>query len=108
MLRTILLAAFTLLSIRGVCQNNKWSFPLHGECSRDYWIDYMVDHDTTSSVRDTRCGALTYDGHKGTDILVRNFKAMDSAVGVYAVADGKVLRVKDGEFDRQKDWSVSG
>jgi hypothetical protein len=68
----------------------------------------MVDHDTSSGVRDARCGQLTYDGHNGTDILLRNFKAMDSAVGVYAVADGKVLRIKDGAFDRQKDQSVSG
>jgi hypothetical protein len=102
--RTILLLLLSLLSIRSLSQPVSFSFPLRGECSVDYWIDYLVDHDPSPKVRDARCGQLTYDGHKGTDIMLRSFSAMDSGVGVYAMADGVVWKVKDGAFDREKKW----
>lgn len=106
MIKTILLTVLVLLGLHGMSQTTRFSFPLHGECSVDYWIDYMVDHDASAGVRDAKCGGLTYDGHRGTDILLRDFAAMDKGVGVYAVGDGRVISAKDGRFDREKKWGV--
>ena len=45
---------------------------------------------------DFRCGGLSYDGHKGTDIALRNAAAMAKGVAVLAAADGIVQGVRDG------------
>lgn len=42
---------------------------------------------------------LTYDGHKGVDIALRDLKAMEEGVDVLAAAPGKVLRTRDGMAD---------
>jgi len=46
---------------------------------------------------DYRCGNLTYDGHTGSDFRAR--PGVDVPVSV--VADGRVLRTRDGEPDRR-------
>lgn len=43
---------------------------------------------------------FTYDGHRGTDIMVYNFRMMDQGVPVLAAASGLVTRVVSDEFDR--------
>ena len=47
-----------------------------------------------------------YDEHRGTDFaLAGGFLAMDEGVGVLAAADGTVIRVVDGNYDRCRlDW----
>ena len=45
------------------------------------------------------CGAPGYRGHTGTDIYV-SWDQMDSGVDVIAAADGEVLWVFDGKYDR--------
>ncbi|HXS36568.1 MAG TPA: M23 family metallopeptidase [Flavipsychrobacter sp.] len=78
--------------------------PLHGVQGKDYFVDYYVDHDSTTDIRDPFCGTKTYNGHTGTDFLIRGFKAMDSGVYVYAIADGVVFETKDSMYDRSKHW----
>jgi peptidase M23-like protein len=62
--------------------------------------------------RDYNCGAKYYSGHRGTDILLRNFRVQDSGVTVVAAAAGRVMLTHDGEPDRnsvqngQNDWNV--
>ena len=92
--------------MRGISfgQDVKFALPLHGTAGKDFWIDYYVDHDTSTGVRDAHCGTKTYDGHRGTDFLIRSFKTMDSGVYVYAMADGIVYETRDGNFDREKKW----
>lgn len=46
------------------------------------------------------CRAPGYNGHEGTDILLRPANRMDKGVNVYAAAAGKVLWAFDGKFDR--------
>lgn len=55
----------------------------------------FVDHDPGPGVADWRCGRLTYDGHKGTDIRVPDGTAMARGIQVLAAAPGKVLRLRD-------------
>src|SRR5215475_8889255 len=59
----------------------------------------FVDEDPGPGVADYRCGALTYDGHKGTDIRVPDGVAMAKGIAVLAAAPGKVLRLRDGMED---------
>jgi murein DD-endopeptidase MepM/ murein hydrolase activator NlpD len=62
--------------------------------------------------RDYNCGGKYYPGHRGTDILLRNFRVQDSGVTVVAAAAGQVSLVHDGEPDRNAvqnsttDWNV--
>src|SRR5688500_13127263 len=62
--------------------------------------------------RDYNCGGKYYPRHRGTDILLRNFRVQDSGVTVVAAAAGQVSAVHDGEPDRNatqdsdSDWNV--
>lgn len=60
-----------------------------------------VDHDgRTGAVTDAACGARSYDGHKGTDIAVRDWGVAQAGVAILAPAAGNVLGVRDGETDQ--------
>ena len=50
------------------------------------------------------CSAPGYTGHQGTDISI-SWDQMDAGVPVYAAADGLVLWVFDGKYDRCPDPS---
>jgi hypothetical protein len=55
----------------------------------------FVDQDTGPGYQDYRCGRLTYDDHKGTDIRVPDGAALARGIQVLAAAPGKVLRLRD-------------
>jgi hypothetical protein len=59
----------------------------------------FVDEDPGPDAKDWRCGRLTYDGHKGTDIRVPDGVAMAKGIQVLAAAPGTVLRLRDGMDD---------
>ncbi|MGH6930677.1 MAG: M23 family metallopeptidase, partial [Dongiaceae bacterium] len=59
----------------------------------------FVDQDPGPEAKDWRCGRLTYDDHKGTDIRVPDGAAMARGVQVLAAAPGTVLRLRDGMDD---------
>jgi murein DD-endopeptidase MepM/ murein hydrolase activator NlpD len=67
---------------------------------RDCWVQKLVDVDPGPARRDFRCGTLTTDGHDGIDFRLPSHAAMTRGVAVRAAADGRVLRVRDGEPDR--------
>ena len=62
-------------------------------------VQNYVDEDPSSAAHDFSCGGLTYDGHKGTDIRLRDLAAMRVGVSVLAAADGTVKAVRDGMAD---------
>lgn len=62
---------------------------------KDCWIVNYVDQDKSAAARDFQCGHLTYDGHDGTDIAVRDFAATQKGMDVRAALDGKVVRVRN-------------
>ena len=60
----------------------------------------ICDLDPSSQTKDFHCGKSTYDGHKGTDFRITNAKAYHQGIDVIAVADGTVLRARDGIRDK--------
>jgi len=67
-----------------------------------------VDQAGDGGRRDYACGAKTYDGHRGTDLLLKNFTVQDSGVGVAAAAAGRVTHVEDGFADRSTTAGLGG
>ena len=73
--------------------------PIACEIGRTCLIQNHVDHDRSGGASDYQCGALTYDGHNGTDFRVPTLAMQRGGVNVLAVADGQVLRTRDGVAD---------
>lgn len=79
------------------------SLPVDCTLGRNCFIQQYVDRDPGPGAFDYTCGRLSYDGHKGTDIRLRNLKAMRTGVKVLAAAGGAVKSVRDGMEDRHVD-----
>ncbi len=94
----ILVASVTVLN----AQTLRFSLPIDGVVNENVIIVNHVDHDSSQGIKDFRCGVYTYDGHDGTDFVLKSFKQMDDGVAVLAAADGVVLEVVDSLFDRNK------
>lgn len=74
--------------------------PINCKPGQDCWVVRYVDHDPGPGAKDYACGAMTGNGHKGTDFAIRDLAAMSAGVLVRAVAAGRVLAVRDGMEDR--------
>ena len=77
----------------------KLSLPLDCRVGVDCWIAAHVDLDPGGGVADYACGHLSYNGHKGTDIAIRDLGAMAEGVAVLAAAPGIVSNWRDGMED---------
>jgi hypothetical protein len=75
------------------------SLPLACTPGQSCWVVNYVDHEPGADFRDFHCGALGYDGHRGTDFALRDEAAMRSGVAVVAAAPGTVRGVRDGMPD---------
>jgi len=75
------------------------ALPIDCEVGQDCWLVNVVDLDPGRGVLDHACTSFTYDGHKGTDIAIRDLKAMDAGVSVLSSAPGTVRAVRDGMDD---------
>ena len=62
-------------------------------------IQQYTDNDPTEGVRDYSCGALSYDGHKGTDFRLPTLADMEAGVTVLSAAPGTVTATRDGMPD---------
>ncbi|HYI75949.1 MAG TPA: M23 family metallopeptidase [Gaiellaceae bacterium] len=82
-------------------------YPQAGILWRDLYPTNFVDLDPGPDLRDYACGTQTYDGHTGTDTVVRSFREMDIGVPVFAALDGQVISVQDGAFDRNHGPTVT-
>ena len=74
-------------------------YPIAGTIGHDVAIPYYVDLDETTGKRDFNCGDLTFNGHSGHDPYIRSFAEQEIGVPVFAVRDGVVIDVRDGEPD---------
>lgn len=85
------------------------SAPIAGENGVDYVVVNHVDHDSQAGpLGDYLCLERTYDGHQGTDFVLRGFAQMDEGVDVRAALDGAVAFVQDGFYDRNKQVNGDG
>jgi murein DD-endopeptidase MepM/ murein hydrolase activator NlpD len=82
--------------------------PIVGAPMADVFYGAYLDHDPGSGARDWACGGKAYDGHRGVDILLRNFRVQDVGVPVIAAADGVVALTVDGLPDRSITWENGG
>jgi murein DD-endopeptidase MepM/ murein hydrolase activator NlpD len=90
---------FTPVSARDLPE--KFITPLGGTPFETWGIVNYVDVDPRSvSFADYNGGPYTYDGHWGHDMTLANFASMDAGVPDYASADGTVVAVQDGNYDR--------
>ncbi len=62
-------------------------------------LQQYVDHAPGPGAKDFRCDALSYDGHKGTDIALPSLAAMTAGVTVRAAADGIVAGLRNDMAD---------
>ncbi|MDX1781619.1 MAG: M23 family metallopeptidase [Thalassovita sp.] len=77
-----------------------FQWPADCEQGRDCYIEDYVDHDPAQgAIRDFACGINTRDGHKGTDIALLSFDAIETGVIVRAAAFGRVERIRDAMPD---------
>ena len=77
----------------------QFSLPIACTLGQTCFVQHYVDTDISTAAKDFTCGSLTYDGHKGTDIRLKNYVAMAAGVDVLAAAPGTVLRIRDGMPD---------
>lgn len=91
-----LIAGAVLVSLPAGAEPPALSLPADCDIGTSCWLVNFVDHDPGPGARDYRCGALSYDTHKGTDIAIRNDAAMNAGVDVLAAAPGKVVGTRDG------------
>ena len=92
---------WTLLSLIAPARAHaiELGLPIDCEVGQTCLVQNYVDRDTSDHASDYQCGALTYDGHNGTDFRVPTLAMQRRGVDVLAVADGQVLRARDGVAD---------
>lgn len=101
-LGAISLAAMLVLAPQAARAQGSPGFDLPVKCGPEQpcFLQNLVDMDSGPAKRDPLCNAATYDGHKGTDIRLRNFREIRSLGHVFAMADGIVTGVRTNMADR--------
>lgn len=90
------LKALLLVPVAALAEAPALSLPVDCTLGETCFLQQTVDAEPGDAAADYRCGHLTYDGHKGSDFRI----PPGAEVPVVAVADGRVLRLRDGEPDR--------
>jgi murein DD-endopeptidase MepM/ murein hydrolase activator NlpD len=75
----------------------------------DCWPIRYVDHDEGPGVRDYACDRQTGDGHRGTDIAIRDLAVMAEGVTVRAAAPGAIAGRECGNgirLDHGDGWTT--
>ncbi len=101
-----LLAVLAVGSAQAAAPPLSLAWPIDCRLGEDCWIVHLPDTDPGPAATDFRCGRLTYDGHKGTDIALRDRAALFRPVPVLAAAAGTVLGGRDSVADHLGDTSA--
>lgn len=83
-------------------------FPHGGRLGRDLWVNNYADLDPGGGVLDWDCSSYTYDTHRGHDSEIRSFDEQAVGVPVFAVLDGVVTSIRDGEPDQNTSCTGIG
>jgi hypothetical protein len=85
--------------------------PVECVLAQDCFVQQMPDISSEGQVLDPLCGKASYRGHDGWDIRLRSLKDI-GRTAVVSVADGTVVRIRDGIpdriFDRFQDKELLG
>lgn len=74
-------------------------WPLDCTQGQSCYIEDYVDAKPGSGQSDYTCGIKSRDGHRGTDIVLRDFEMMQAGTDVLASAPGTVAATRDGMQD---------
>lgn len=98
----VVLASISLLATPAEAESTLSTLTLPVDCNlgTDCFVQQMPDVDPGPLAIDPLCGDATYNGHDGWDFRVRSMVDVARGVPVVSVADGRVLRVRDGVPDR--------
>ena len=77
-------------------ENARFGIPVNCTLGKDCFILLYPDRDPGPNAIDFGCGRQTYNSHKGTDFAIANLAQVTPVV---AVADGTVVRIRDGMKD---------
>lgn len=77
----------------------RFGLPIRCDPGRDCFVQNHFDRDPGPGWLDFACGALSYDGHQGTDFRLPSLAGMAQGVEVLAAAPGRVVATRDGEPD---------
>ncbi len=86
--------------IAAAAETPQFSLPVDCIIGETCFLQSYMDIDPGPGRRDPFCGTATYDGHKGTDIRVRDVAEMQAGVPVLAMADGRVTGSRNTASDR--------
>jgi len=76
------------------------SWPVACTPGQNCWVvNYVDDGAAKTSPKDFTCGDMTYAGHDGTDIAIKDHKSIADNISVLAAADGTVERTRDSVED---------
>ncbi|MEZ4235137.1 MAG: peptidoglycan DD-metalloendopeptidase family protein [Myxococcota bacterium] len=95
----------TLLWLAVAASAQDYAFPTS---AADYGSFYPTAYRDHGGVTDWDCGSITYAGHDGSDFGGGGFTGMDAGRDVTAAADGTVIAMHDGEFDRCTTGNCAG
>lgn len=70
--------------------------PIDCQVGSTCWLVNLVDSDPGPGRQDFRCGPISYNAHRGTDIAIANTRLMAAGIAVLASAPGTVLGTRDG------------
>ncbi|MFC1477822.1 M23 family metallopeptidase, partial [candidate division KSB1 bacterium] len=77
-----------------------FTWPLENAIHDGIVLVNYVDHDNTSGIEDYMGNPHSYNGHKGTDMTLFNFRIMDRGVRILAAAAGTVTDIQYARYDR--------
>lgn len=97
-----LLAAAHLLFFQSAGAEDGLVFPVLCNLGQDCMIQQYVDRDPGPGAVDYACGPLSYNGHRGTDIRLRNDQSVENDIAVVAAAAGRVVALRDGLPDHRQ------
>ena len=98
----VIATCLTLPALADDTHLDSLGFPADCTLGRTCFIQQYVDRDPGPGIADFTCGTLTYDGHSGTDIRLKDDAAMTRGVAVLSASDGVVLGLRDGMRDQRQ------
>lgn len=73
-----------------------------------YSAFYPTAYKDQGGSTDWGCGSITYSGHNGSDFGFGSWGGMDAGRAIVAAAEGTVVGVNDGEYDRCSTGDCGG
>ena len=91
--------AIALLATPAMAEPPRLALPIDCALGKTCYIEDYVDLDPGPGQNDFMCSLKSRDGHRGTDIHLLSFDAMEAGVNVLAAAPGRVSALRDGMED---------